>query len=145
MKFKSRKDILFTLVIFGVLACITGLTILGMYKGEMDPNERWVLVPVSLAIGLVLWLYFGTIYELKDNALIYKSGPFNGKINAVRIKEVVKDTTVYVGFRPATARNGLLVKYDTYNEIYISPETNETFISKLLEMNSEIKITDSKS
>ena len=121
MKFKSRKDLLFTLIIFGVVAFIVGVTILGILNGEMDSSERWTLIPISLVIGLILWLYFGTNYELKNKAFFYRSGLFSGKISVVRIKEIVKNTTVYVGLKPATARNGLLVKYDTYNENYISP------------------------
>lgn len=142
MKFKSRKGILFSLIIFGVLAFILRITIVGILKEEMAQSERWTLIPITLVFGFVLWLYFGTNYELNQKEFIYRSGPFNGKINIDRIREIVKDKTVYVGFKPATARKGLLVKYDKYEEIYISPKTNETFIQKILEMNSGIKITD---
>jgi len=142
MKFKSRKDILFSVIIFGILAFILGLTIIGILRGEMEQSERWTLIPITLVFGFVLWLYFGTNYELCDNEFKYRSGPFNGKISVDRIREIIKGKTVYVGFKPATARKGLLVKYDKYEEIYISPKTNETFIKKVLEMNSAIKITD---
>ncbi len=78
----------------------------------------------------------------KENGLLYKSGPFNGKISIDRITEIVKGKTLWVGFRPATSRKGLIVKYDKYNEIYISPKTNESFIEKILELNGKIKITE---
>ncbi|MGB5553196.1 MAG: PH domain-containing protein [Flavobacteriaceae bacterium] len=109
----------------------------------MEAEGYWPLILVFSVVGLLLWLYFGTNYELsKEDGLIYRSGPFNGKIKMNRITEIIKGKTLWVGFRPATARKGLILKYDTYNELYISPKTNERFIEKILEFNTEIKITD---
>lgn len=105
--------------------------------------DYWGLLVVLCVIGFIFWLYFGTNYELtQKDGLIYRSGPFRGKINAGRITEIVKGKTLWVGFRPATSRKGLIIKYDQYNEIYISPKTNESFIEKILELNGEIKITE---
>ena len=143
MKFKSRKVILFSILILGTNTFILGITILGILKGEMEPEEYWVLPLVFAAVSLLFWLYFGTNYELsKEDGLVYRSGPFNGKIRIDRITEIVKGKTLWVGFRPATSRHGLIIKYDQYNEIYISPETNERFIKKALELNESIKITE---
>ncbi len=142
MKFKSRKDTLFTLGILGSLAFVLVLIITGVVKGEMAPEEYWALIPIGIVFGFILWLYVGTRYELNQNELIYWYGPFSGKININRIREVVKDTSVYVGFNPATARRGLIVKYDTYGDLYISPESNETFIKQLLQLKSDILISE---
>lgn len=117
--------------------------ILDVVSGKMETVGYWPLVLVFSVVGLLLWLYFGTNYELsKTDGLIYRSGPFNGKINTDRITEIIKGKTLWVGFRPATARKGLIIKYDKYNELYISPKTNETFIAKILELNSGIKISE---
>jgi hypothetical protein len=94
-----------------------------------------------LVVGLLLWLYFGTKYELTQTILKYKSGPIRGKIEIERIKEIIKGKTLWAGLKPATARNGLIIKYDKWEEIYISPKTNDTFIEKILELNPAIKIT----
>ncbi|XMO87296.1 PH domain-containing protein [Algibacter sp. AS12] len=143
MKFDSKKDILFSLIILGTNTFLVGITIIGIAKGEMEKDEYWTLILILAVVGLLFWLYFGTHYELnKKNGLIYKSGPFNGKISVDRITEIVKGKTLWVGFRPATSRKGLIVKYDKYNEIYISPKTNESFIEKILELNGHIKITE---
>ena len=78
----------------------------------------------------------------KENGLIYKSGPIIGKISVDRITEIIKGKTLWAGLKPATSRKGLIVKYDKYNEVYISPKTNESFIKKILELNGQIKITE---
>ncbi|MFS4456270.1 PH domain-containing protein [Maribacter sp. 2304DJ31-5] len=143
MKFKSKKDILFSIIIIGINTFLFGIAILGIIRGEMEKGEYWTLILILSVIGLLFWLFFGTDYELsKESGLIYRSGPFNGKISVDRITEIIKGKTLWIGFRPATSRKGLIVKYDKYNEIYISPKTNETFIAKILELNSEIKITE---
>ena len=88
-----------------------------------------------------MWLFYGTKYELTKTYLKYKSGPIRGKIELKKITQIIKNKTLWVGIKPATAKNGLIIKYEKYNEIYISPKTNETFIKQILKLNSGIKIT----
>jgi|SRR5690606_14651689 len=143
MKFDSKKDLLFCTVILGINTFLIGVAVFAIVMGEMEKDEYWALILIFAVVGLLFWLFFGTDYELsKENGLSYRSGPFRGKISVDRITEIIKGKTLWVGFRPATARKGLIVKYDRFNEIYISPKTNESFIEKILELNGEIKITE---
>ena len=143
MKFDSKKDILFSIIILGLNAFLIGIAMVVILDKEMEKVDYWALILIVAAVGLMFWLYFGTNYELtKKNGLTYRSGPFYGKISVYRITEIIKGKTLWVGFRPATSRKGLIVKYDKFNEIYISPKTNEFFIEKILELNEEITITE---
>ncbi|RNL88526.1 hypothetical protein ED312_08750 [Sinomicrobium pectinilyticum] len=142
MKFKSKKDKLFHFLILGSNAFLVGITVFVLITGEAEKHEYWELVLILGVVGLLFWMYFGTNYELSKDGLMYRCGPLKGKIGIDRIREIVKGKTLWVGFKPATSRNGLIVKYDKYNKIYISPETNESFIEKILELNSDIKITE---
>lgn len=143
MKFHSKKDILFSLTILGLNSFLIGVVVIGILNGEMEKKEYWTLIPFLVVVGLLFWLYYGTHYELsEEKGLIYRSGPFHGRISVNRITEIIKGKTLWAGFKPATSRKGLIVKYDTYNEIYISPKTNETFIKKILKLNAQIKITE---
>lgn len=143
MKIKSRKDTLFTTIILGLCAFMLVMAIIGFTNSEVGNEKYFGLILVISVIGLLIWLFFGTNYELtKQNGLVYRSGPIRGRISIDRITEIVKGRTLWVGLKPATARNGLIVKYDKYNEIYISPDTNELFIEKILELNEQIKITE---
>lgn len=141
MKFKSRKDILISLVTLGINGFLIGIVAYGILKGDISKNDYWPLIIVAAVILLLCWIYFGTRYELYKNYFMYHCGPFRGKISINRIKELVVGTTVYVGFKPATATKGILVKYDKYEEIYISPKTNESFVIALKELKSDIIIT----
>jgi hypothetical protein len=144
MIFKSRKDILFTTIFVGLSIFLIGVTLFTFItaKEAFSLYENWPLILILGCVGFLLWLFFGTNYELSEDGFIYRFGPMNGKISVSRIKEIVKGKTLWMGFRPATARKGLIIKYDQYNEIYISPKTNESFIIKILELNSNIKITE---
>ena len=142
MKFKSRKDILFQILTFGLSGLFIGIILFQTFSNETVNYEFiWSNILMILVIGFLLWLNFGTEYELTQTELKYKSGPIRGKIEIERIREIIKGKSLWSGLKPATARNGLIIKYDKYEEIYISPKTNETFIEKILEFNKNIKIT----
>ena len=51
---------------------------------------------------------------------------------------------MWAGYKPATSRNGIIVKYNKYSQIYISPDSNETFVSKLKEFKPDIVVLDKK-
>lgn len=143
MKFESRKDLFFSAVILGLNAFLVGVLSFGLFSGNMDIQDLWTILLILGVVGLLFWLYFGTHYKLsKEDGLLYRSGPFSGKIKIERITEITKGKTLWVGLKPATARKGLIVKYDKYNEIYISPKTNDSFVEKILELKSDIKISD---
>ena len=83
---------------------------------------------------------FGTSYSLTSSFLNYKSGPLKGSIPLENIREIIKNKTLWVGLKPATARKGLIIKYNAYDEIYISPQDNEEFIKSILSYKADIKI-----
>ena len=142
MIFKSKKDNLFTITILGLNTFLIGITIYGFITGELEKDEYWALIPILGVVVLLFWMFFGTNYQLSKNELIYRCGPIKGKIKINRITEIIKGKTLWVGLKPATSRKGLIIKYDKYNEIYISPITNESFIAELLKLKSDIKIND---
>ena len=47
---------------------------------------------------------------------------------------------MWAGLKPATATKGLIIRYNTYDEIYISPESNEAFIEDLKKINGNTQI-----
>ena len=143
LKFKSKKDFLFQLIILGIVGfCISMVVVEGMGTGL----DKWNFITINILLfvcGFLLWVYYGTSYELTQTHLKYNCGPIKGKIEIKEIREIIKDKTLWVGLKPATARKGLIIKYGKYDEIYISPETNDKFINHILELNDAIKITSS--
>jgi hypothetical protein len=142
MKFKSRKDILFQLLGFSIIVFFIGIILFRVFSdGIENYNFMWTDIFMLTVAGFLIWLGLGTNYELTQTELKYKSGPIRGKIEIDKIHEIIKGKTLWSGLKPATARNGLIIKYEIYNEIYISPKTNDSFLKKILELNDKIKIT----
>ena len=145
MKFKSRKDFFFLALSFGFTLLVFCAFAYQFYYTQDTRNQNFIVGDVLLILiaGLLLWLNFGTEYELTPTYFKYKSGPLKGEIPLEKITEIVEGKSLWIGLRPATARKGLILKYDIYNELYISPRTNESFINKILELDSQIKVTSS--
>jgi hypothetical protein len=57
-----------------------------------------------------------------------KNGPISGTIKMEQITEVIKIKKLWSELKPAAARKGLIKKNQRYNGIYISPNTNDTFV-----------------
>lgn len=143
MKFKSRKDILFQLLGSVLIGSFIGFVLFRIFSdGIENYSFIWIDILMLSVAGFLIWLVLGTKYELTQTVFKYKSGPIKGEIEIEKIQEIIKGKTLWSGLKPATARNGLIIKHEKYNEIYISPKTNESFIKKILELNSKIKITD---
>ena len=141
IKFKSTKDVLFQALILGIVGgCISLIVSMGLATG-LDKSSYVTISLLLLVCAFLLWSCYGTYYELTQKQIKYNCGPIKGKIEVKEIREVTKGKTLWVGLKPATARKGLIIKYGKFNEIYISPQTNDEFINRLLELNDAIKIT----
>lgn len=139
LKFKSRKDPLFLTIFFSVLL-ICGYTLYYTCTNNFPGDSLFPIILIVLVILLLLWVIFGTFYVLKEGELLYRCGPFRGSIKISAIKEITNGKTMWVGMRPATARNGVIIKYEKYNRIYISPERPNEFIAAIKKQNEEVVV-----
>lgn len=144
MKFRSKKDGLFTIAILGINIFLIVIAIYGLRNREMAHHEYWPIIPILAVVSLLFWLFFGTYYQLSKDGIHYQCGPIKGIVNLDQIHEIVKGKTLWVGMRPATSQKGLIIKYSEYDEIYISPKTNDAFITEILKLKADIKITEHK-
>ena len=141
MKFRAKKDILFQVIIYGLTALFLSFFFYNIFtKGFLHYSLILTNLVVILVLIPLIWAQLSTNYELTDQDLLYQSGPIKGKIEIKRIREIIKNKSLWVGFKPAIARKGLIIKYDKYEEIYISPDSNEEFVNKIKEINPKIKI-----
>lgn len=142
MKFNSRKDALFSTVILLSNSLVIAIIIFGLQKDNLGPLEYLMMLLLVSLVGLLFWIFFGTCYSLTNTSFFYRSGPFKDEIALNSITEIIKDKTLWIGMRPATARKGLIIKYNKYDEVYISPNTNARFIQEILSLNKDIKISE---
>ncbi len=114
-----------------------------IYEGFKTSESMFSFFMGCLVLWIFYGIYFDTSYELTQTKLKYKCGFLKGSVVLEKINEIIVGKTLWAGIKPATAKNGLIIKYDKYNEIYISPDTNNLFIEKILEIKKTIKITRS--
>lgn len=98
------------------------------------------IISVTITI-LLLSITFNTKYTIQKELLKYRSGPFFGNINIADIKELKLNTTKYIGLKIALATKGITIKYNKWDEIYISPKEEELFVQELAKINPNIIIT----
>jgi hypothetical protein len=138
MKYKSKSDGLYDFILL-VYLVFTGVMFWMDWK--KDGMIMWgVQIFISLMSLVLLWMYFSMSYIIDKKYLIYRSGFIHGKIPIGKIHKIIKGDTVYTGFRIARARKGLRILYNRFDEIYISPENEETFIEELLRNNDSITV-----
>ena len=142
MKFKSRKNIALVILMDGLAVGILCVSIYGFSLESFSIATVAVYVVISLVAALLVSITHGTYYSIKNGFVYYRSGPIFGKIAIHRIREIEKGVTQYVGLKPATDTNGLIIKYDKFDDIYISPYTNDTFIQELLKFKKDIIIVE---
>lgn len=141
MKFKSDTDILFDVFIFGPVLLL--LIPLSEIVENINSNSAVPsLVIILAAVALLMWMRFGTYYVIKDSRLLYRCGPIRGSIDIQSVHTLVKNKTLWVGVRPALARKGIILKYNKYDDIYISPKDEDLFIAELLKRNSNIQVAE---
>lgn len=125
---------------------LVGSVILPIVIFFLDKNtfieNPFILLPLMSPLILIFWIYFDTSYKIESGKLIYRSGFLRGKIEISSINEIIKGKTMWSGIKPALAKNGLLIKFNTYDTIYIAAENNNEMIDDLLIVNSKIQITE---
>ena len=141
MIFKSAVSKLNKYVYLGSILLLLILTIPALF----DDNYTAFFVISSIHFLLILfliWTYKTTFYKIENSDLYWKSGSFKGKIDISKINKIEyhKGIIVPTIWKPALSHIGLIITYNKYDDIYISPEKSEQFITQLLETNPNITI-----
>lgn len=96
---------------------------------------------LMLPFCVFVWIYVDTNYLIRGNRLYYRSAFIRGTIDIDKIREITVGKTSWTGIRPATALRGLMIKFNSFDEIYISPESDTQFIEVLTKINNRIVVT----
>jgi len=138
--FKARTDALFNgLMIFSIAVCVLPIWPL-LRSGISGIEELITFVILAATTLMMISFYTHTYYRIDGDELRWQSSILFGKFSVSSILKVVVNQTLWVGIKPATARNGVIIYYNKYDEIYFSPADNEAFVAALLEINPEIEV-----
>jgi hypothetical protein len=137
--YKAKRKGLINYLLIGTVLLPIALFFLDKDTFIKNP---FILLPLLSPLALIVWIYFDTLYKIEKNQLIYRSGFLRGRIDISKIKEIVVGKTMWSGIKPAMATNGLIIKFNSYHEVYIAPKNNDELIADLLELNPGIKIAE---
>jgi hypothetical protein len=83
-----------------------------------------------------------TFYEIRDKEdLICKMLFFKKQIPIQTIRKIERSNGLYVGWKMNTSWKCLVVHYNKYDELLISPENETEFIREITRLNNSISIT----
>lgn len=112
-----------------------------------DLISKYIVLFINLStIGILLWSMLDTKYKIVKEKLHCKSGPFRKTISISNINKVShhKGLIIPVTFKPALSDKGLIIQYNKYDDIYISPKQEFSFLETLVNTNPNIKIIKPK-
>ena len=135
-KFASSKNKV-TLYILGSL--IVFFIVILILNSTQKTAPLFSIIALAILTSLILWIVLDTRYVFKNNFLLYRSGPFRGKINIDGIQKIKKHSGLYVPvmMKPALDTTGFIITAKT-GEVFISPKKAELFVSELLKRNPTI-------
>ena len=138
--FKARTDTLFNgVLIFSIAVCV--IPMWPLIRSGISGAEALIAFVILVATTLMMIAFYThTYYTVDGDELRWRSSILSGRFSVSSIHKVSVNKTLWVGTRPATARNGVIIYYNKYDEIYFSPSDNEAFVAALLEINPEIEV-----
>jgi len=128
-------------VSFGLLGFIFVILfapfIFDVINNSLDQLVLIVLVVLLLLYGLILHMFFQTVYTLEDGQLKIKMGLFSFRsININEIRKVSKTSSILSA--PAPSFDRIEIKHGDFGSIIISPKDKISFAKDLSELNPVI-------
>ncbi|MBS4031481.1 MAG: PH domain-containing protein [Clostridiales bacterium] len=128
MRYPSAKDLWFKIIIFPSFGILIGSVFI-------VPSEFFLLTFVSVipVVLFLAWIYFGTYYELHEDYLLCKSGPFREKIRYDNIKSLKLSRNLLASMALSSKRIEIRQHGKNYitGTTLISPENREEFLAEL--------------
>ena len=138
-RFLSTKNTFTIVILWSIVLFFIIMLTLNYEKGNFPIIP---MIIVSLVTGFVLWVLLDTRYVIKNNYLLYRSGPIRGRIDITKIKSIkhFSGLNVPVMLKPALDTKGFIVTYNQYDDLFISPKMSDIFIEEIKKINPQIEV-----
>jgi len=139
MIFKSKRDWFLSLVWLFVFLLYS---LIGLIEVVVNQSYESLLILYSISVLLgILFIVIqrSTSYEIREkDVLICKMLFFKKQIPIKNIRKIERANGLYVGWKMNTSWNCLVVHYNKYDELLISPDKEVEFITELTRLNTSI-------
>ncbi len=137
--FEAKKDKLFSLFFYGYFL-FSMIMVLIIFQKENDDSKWWVIATLMVVLLFMMWIWYGTEYSIYNTVLKITSGPIKKTIPVRTIHKIEVGKTMWVGLKLGLSTKGLIIHYNKYDEIYITPKNTKKFIKQLKSINKQIEI-----
>lgn len=140
--FQSSKNYVTVSLLW--LTVIFLLLILFLTGDAEDVGKESLIGIIILYVitGMLIWILADTNYKIGEKKLFYASGPIRGCIKIAEIRKIEPWNKWYLNsfIKPALDKDGMIIHYNKFEDIYISPKEKEKFIAVLREINPDIEV-----
>lgn len=138
-RFLSSKNTFTIVILWGIVLFFIVMLVLNLTKGNVPIIP---IIIISLVIAFVLWVLLDTRYVIKNNFLLYRSGPIRGRVDITKIKSMKRFSglNVPVMLKPALDTKGFIVTYNQYDDLFISPKMSDIFVEEIKKINPKIEV-----
>ncbi len=141
MVFKPKKDWFFPVVLLFVGVIYSAVAVYVLIEEEDHSSIYGLGLVFFLLMLLFLVIQKTTSYRIdSENKLICKMLFLKKIISISEIKSIEDSNGLYVGWKMNTSWKCLVVKYNKYDELLISPTEEFEFIQALLKLNPLINV-----
>ena len=127
MVFKSKIDWFFK----GIILLFFGIGIVGaIFLAKSNDSGKDIVFFQVFFIGLAVFFYIlkrTTNYTFKDDLLFCRSVIFHKSLPYSSIRKIEVGTKLYAGLKFSTSLQGLIIRYNKFDDLFISPENQELF------------------
>ena len=141
MHYKSERSI-FIYFIFLILLVVFGLMIFA-YKTEDDTIGALIGIGIiAIIIGFLLHCFFNTNYIISQFELKYQCGVIKGEIPIQKIRKIEYNNSIFVAItlKLGWSHKGIIIHYNKFDDLYISPKNRDEFTFELTQLNPDITI-----
>ncbi len=131
MRFETKRDYTFPLIFLFVVLVYAGIATYTVIV-ENDFTVIWAFSGILTLLGVFFYAIVKTTYFVFEaEQLVCHSFFFKRKIPYSTIRKIEKQKGLYAGLKMSTAMKGLVIYYNQFDDLLISPERENDFIIEL--------------
>ncbi|CAM4097187.1 MULTISPECIES: PH domain-containing protein [Flavobacterium] len=145
MQYRSSISIFNKVILYAIIILLIGVIISSTnFKDTIAVIISFIIN--GSCIGLLFWILINTKYTIKNSQINCYSGPFKKtiKIDTINRIDFHDGIIIPVSLKLALNSEGIIIRYNKFDDIYISPKQNKKFINELIAINPNIQIINPK-
>jgi hypothetical protein len=137
--FRARVDLGIKIIMVSLFVGMLAAVLYNIYYQNLA-DAVILFVVLFFQQLLIFGIIKTTNYTLEEDTLYCRSLIFKRRIPYSPIRKIQQNTSMYAGLKMSTSFRGIVIHYNKYDELFISPVENDRFVALLKERNSGIVI-----